>query len=122
MRDREHLEAVSFVHWWNLFAERFGVSNRLLWAIPNGGHRHPFVAAKMKAEGVQRGACDYVLFVPRQGYHGLAIELKVAKTGRVSPDQKSMIELLKEQGYVANVCFGWDEARLVVEGYLGAAR
>lgn len=74
----------------------------------------------MKAEGTQRGACDYVLFVPRQGYHGLAIELKVEKTGRVSPEQKTMIALLESQGYFVRVAYGWDQARQIIEGYMGA--
>ena len=66
----------------------------------------------MKKEGVQKGACDYILLVSRKGFHGLALELKVEKTGKVSPEQKTMIQLLSDQGYFVCVAYGWDQAQI----------
>ena len=51
----------------------------LLFAIPNGGHRHPVVAARLKAEGVRAGVPDICLPVARKGYHGLFVELKFGR-------------------------------------------
>lgn len=124
MMTREHFEAISFHHWWTITAESvFGVDPRCLIAIPNGGHRHIGTARKLKAEGVVPGAPDYFAFVARQGYHGLAIELKApVKTARLSDAQKAMKSILEGQGYVFRVCYGWDEARIAIEGYLGVKR
>ena len=120
MRNEEHLNARALMHWWAITAPRLGVDSRLLAAIPNGGHRHIRTAMKMKAEGVQAGMPDYFLFVPRRQFHGLAIELKAPKTGRMSEHQKGIRALLEDQGYDFHVAFGWDEARTAIEKYLGA--
>ncbi len=118
MKHIEHDHAVCLMRWWAYTAENvFGVDSRLLAAIPNGGHRHIGVARKLKGEGVRPGMPDFFLFVPFQGYHGLAIELKApVKTARLSDSQKAMKGLLEAQGYVFKVCFGWDEARDAIEG------
>ncbi|RTL20741.1 MAG: VRR-NUC domain-containing protein [Rhodocyclaceae bacterium] len=121
--NEEHLAAVAFAQWWALTAGRFGVSERLLWAIPNGGKRGFRTAIKMKMEGVQKGAPDYVLMVPRGQFHGLTIELKRPKThlskqGTLSDSQKSMMILLREQGYDTAVCYGTDEAIRRIQDYL----
>ena len=92
----------------------------MLAAIPNGGRRDPVTGALLKAEGTQRGFPDLFLYVPRRVYHGLAIELKRRVGGRVSPAQAEWLNRLREQGYKAIVCYGWDDARRVIEGYLGA--
>lgn len=120
MRHLEHDHAVALMRWWAYTAETvFGVDGRLLAAIPNGGHRHIGVARKLKAEGVRAGMADYFLFVPRNGYHGLAIELKAPiKTARVSESQRELKCLLEKQGYACRICYGWDEAREAIEGYL----
>jgi len=90
----------------------------LLIAVPNGGHRHPAVAAKLKAEGVKAGVSDMLMLVPRGKYHGLAIELKRTKGGQVSDKQKDFQARLNEQGYLAVVCYGSNEAITAIENYL----
>lgn len=90
----------------------------LLHAIPNGGSRHPVEAKHLKAQGVKAGIPDIFLPVARQGYHGLYIEMKRRKGGRVSVEQKKMLMALQQQGYKAVVCEGWDWARTAIEKYL----
>jgi hypothetical protein len=90
---------------------------RLLYAIPNGGDRHPAVAAKLRAEGVRAGVPDYCLPVPRGPYHGLYVELKTP-TGYPSREQREWIAALREQGYRAEVCRGWQAAWDVLMEYL----
>lgn len=89
----------------------------LLFAIPNGGHRHQNVANMLKAEGVKRGVPDLMLPVPRGGYAGLWIEMKAAK-GKVSDPQTWWIERLRAVGYRAEVCFSGPSAVAVLVDYL----
>lgn len=56
----------------------------LLYHIPNGGSRHKAEAARLRAEGVRSGVPDLCLPVPRGGCHGLYIELKRLRGGRLS--------------------------------------
>lgn len=117
MKDLEHQEQVAVVEWadyqrWN--GKRIG---DYLAAIPNGGHRHPAVAGKLKAEGVRRGFPDLILAIPITPYHGLFIEMK-ARGGRPSVEQKCWISLLREQGYQAVVAVGADQAIAEIQHYL----
>ena len=89
----------------------------MLAAVPNGGLRHKAVAAKLRAEGVKPGYPDVLLDVPRKPWHGLRIEMK-KEGGRVSAHQEEWIARLGACGYLATVCYGWDEARSVIERYL----
>ncbi len=67
----------------------------LLFAVPNGGHRHPATGAKLKAEGVKPGVPDLWLPVPRNLFHGLVIELKTElKSSKVSAAQEWWINSL----------------------------
>lgn len=91
----------------------------LLHAIPNGGLRSKSEAARMKAAGVKAGVPDLFLPVARNGCHGLYIELKRQKGGRVSPDQVAWMEALQKQGYCCALARGWKMAAEVICDYLG---
>lgn len=112
----EHKEQSALFHWAN-YAQATLPELRLLFAIPNGGHRHKVTAAKMKAEGVKRGVPDICLPVSRGHYHGLYIELKTHK-GRASREQKRWLARLTDEGYRAVICRGWNDARQELETYL----
>ena len=90
----------------------------LLHAIGNGNGRTSVIqGARMKREGVLAGVSDIFLPVSRNGYHGLYIELKV-KGNTTSPSQKWWIAETSKQGYYSTVCFGWIEAKEIIERYL----
>lgn len=91
---------------------------KLLFAIPNGGQRNEIVAAKLKAEGATSGVPDLFLAVPRGDFHGLWIEMKNGKAGRLSENQKEMIQLLMEQGYATAVCHTAEEFDETIGIYL----
>ena len=91
---------------------------RLLHAIPNGGSRNPIEALHLKQQGVKAGIPDICLPCARGGRHGLYIELKRRKGGRVSDEQREMIKALTAQGYRAEVCKGWEEAARIITEYL----
>lgn len=114
--EREHAEQVALFTWARLQTARTP-ELALLFAIPNGGHRHKAVAAKLKAEGVKAGVPDICLPVARGSYHGLYIELK-AKGGRPTDGQFAWARLLAEQGYYSCFCVGWEEAKKTIENYL----
>ena len=94
----------------------------LLFAIPNGGDRHPAVAAKLQAEGVQPGVPDLFLPVARHGYHGLFLEMKRTKGGVVSVYQADWHAELRAQGYQVDVCTGMGVAWEILCTYLDLAR
>ena len=92
---------------------------RMLFAIPNGGHRHKATASRLKAEGVKKGIPDLCLAVPKGIYHGLYIELKRLKPrGYPAKDQKWWLEKLAEQGYDTYCCRGHEAAITVIQSYL----
>lgn len=92
----------------------------MLYAVPNGGDRHPAVAAKLRAEGVKAGVPDLCLPVPRGGYHGLYVEMKRQGKSTTSAVQKAWVHALKHQGYRAEVCKGATEAWEVIQEYMRA--
>lgn len=94
----------------------------LMHHIPNGGKRSKPEAARFKAQGVKAGVPDIFLPCARGGYHGLYIELKRTKGGKISAAQKEWIDALRGQGYKVIVCYGFDEAREVIISYLEGAK
>lgn len=103
---------------WAMLMERQYPELALLFHIPNGADRHPAVAAKLKRQGVKAGVPDLFLPVARGGWHGLWVEMKRRKGGRLSEDQKAWIEALTEQKYMAVRADGAEEACDVIFKYL----
>jgi hypothetical protein len=116
----ESQEQTMLFNWARLMENRMP-EFRMLYHIPNGGHRNKIVAAKLKAEGVRSGVPDICLPVARLGFHGLYVEMKRRKGAKTTPEQKEWIDALGKQGYCAVVCYGWDEAREAIENYLTGA-
>ena len=90
----------------------------LMYHIPNGGKRTKSEAARFKAEGVKSGVPDIFLPVARGGYHGLYIELKRLRGNSATENQNEWIERLREQGYRAEVCKGWEAASRAITAYM----
>lgn len=90
---------------------------RLMFHIPNGGKRDKREAARFKALGVKPGVPDIFLPAARGGYHGLFIEMK-APGGHATKYQQEYIAALRDQGYKAEVCFGWEQASKVILDYM----
>ena len=91
---------------------------RLLHHIPNGGSRNAREAHNLRMQGVKAGIPDIFLPVARGGWHGLYIEMKRRKGGRLSDEQAAMLEALREQGYCAWVCKGANDAIELITEYL----
>ena len=95
---------------WTVLMEKQLPELRLLFHIANGGERHPAVAQKLKKAGVKKGVPDLFLPVARGGFHGLWIEMKRKKGGRVSDEQKQWIADLEGEMYRCFVAHGAEEA------------
>lgn len=98
--------------------------NGVCWThVPNGGQRHPAVAAKLKACGVKRGVPDVLIFDAAafgcvETPCGIAIELKRADgvQSDVSLEQRQWLDMLSKRGWRVLVCFGADQAIDALKG------
>ena len=115
--DREGLEQASLIKEISL---RYPAAAKLIYHVPNGGHRHKLVAIKLKEQGVKAGVPDLVLPMARGGYFGLYIEFKATAPhdAAVSPAQDAYLQALTDQGYLAIVCRGHFDAIEAIRAYL----
>jgi len=104
----EHSEQVGFINWF-----RVKYPNVLIFAIPNGEKRAITVAKRLKAEGVVRGIPD--LLIPQWT---LWVEMKRISGGRLSPEQKAMIQYLEGIGQKVIVAKGAADASKQILEYL----
>ena len=77
-------------------------------------------ALRMKQAGYKKGIPDLLIFEPRNGYYGLAIEVKTA-VGRASEHQKVWQEELKKRGWRAEICKGLDACIKVIDDYFSVS-
>jgi len=75
------------------------------------------IKMKNKRMGVRRGIPDYVIITPK---HTIFIEMKRAKKSlsKISEQQKIWVKAIKDTGVIADVCYGFDEAKELLERYL----
>tara|TARA_R100000365_G_C2740408_1_gene69136 strand:+ start:27 stop:524 length:498 start_codon:yes stop_codon:yes gene_type:complete len=91
------------------------VLNRLglLWChVPNEGKRSVVAGSRLRAAGLKSGVPDILIFSSapnKPEAHGVAIELKRKKGGRLSETQKDWLRRLEDAGWYAVVCHGYDE-------------
>ncbi len=115
--DYEGMEQAALFRWMQV---RHPLAWKLAYHPANGGHRVKAVAAKLKAQGVKAGVSDICLPMARGGWFGLYIEFKATPPhdAVVSPSQAAFLMAVEQQGYMAIVCRGMDEAMQVIDGYL----
>lgn len=116
MRRQEEIEQ-THLFTWAFYESAAHPELKNLFAVPNGGLRSKSEAARLKASGVKAGVPDMFLAVPKGGYAGLFIEMKVGKN-KTSKDQDEWIERLMRAGYKCAVCYGFETARYEIEEYL----
>ncbi|MBF8793593.1 VRR-NUC domain-containing protein [Pseudomonas monteilii] len=115
--DREGQEQAALMQELQL---RYPQAYKLIYHVPNGGHRVKAVAAKLKGQGVKAGVPDLVLPMARGRYFGLYIEFKAMPPfdAPVSPSQDAYLQALADQGYLAIVCRGNIDAVEAIRAYL----
>ena len=89
----------------------------LAFSIPNGGHRHILTAVKLKKEGQLSGIPDMFIPIANFIHNGLFIEFK-AKGGKLSENQKTVINKLDSLGYYTVICYNCDDALKQVKQYI----
>lgn len=116
----EHDEQTALFNWARLTAVEWPA---LAWmfAIPNGGERHPLVAVKLRDEGVRAGVPDMFLPAPVAPWHGLFIELKAGRN-KTTEQQTEWLAALRAAGYQTVVSYGWEAAARDILDYLGASQ
>lgn len=103
----EHKAVAQYLDW-----------RHVLWChVPNEGKRNYQTAAVLRSLGLKRGVPDILIFEPRGGYHGLAIEMK-DNGGKLTEPQKQWLRALIDRGYKAGVCYSAESAIKVIERYL----
>lgn len=100
-----------------------------LFAVPNGAKKSLRMAAQFKREGLKRGVPDVILPHARRGFHALYIEMKRQRVKgervelragtRPKPAQRDWHERLRAADNFVQVCYGWEEAKGIIEWYLG---
>ena len=112
----EECEQIVLFRW-----AEFSVSHypelELLYYIPNEGKRSAVTGARLKAQGLKSGVPDVCLPTAHGGYIGLYIEMKV-KPNKPTENQKRWLRALREAGHMVAVCYGFEEARDLIEKYL----
>lgn len=122
-KNRSHVplethEQQKLITWVDTF---YPTQGKLLFAIPNGGSRHPAEAVRLRAEGVRPGVLDLFYMEARGTYHGLFIEMKRAKQSLsvISGGQAGFIKRAKQKGYAVVVCWGAKQAQDALVWYWG---
>ena len=78
MRQLERAEQIALFTWAAWQSSKYP-ELKLMFAIPNGGSRHPIEAVNLKTSGVKAGGPDIFLPVARGEYKCLWVEMKSEK-------------------------------------------
>ena len=113
----EEQEQAAVMEWAMLMEKQFPELEDLI-HIPNGGWRSKSEAVRLKKIGVKPGVSDLFLPAPVGKYHGLWVEMKRQKGGKLSPAQKDWIDRMNRKGYLAVRADGAEEACEVIYKYL----
>lgn len=112
----EECEQIVLFRWAEFSASQYP-ELELLYHIPNEGKRSAVTGARLKAQGLKSGVPDVCLPTAHGGYIGLYIEMKV-KPNKPTENQKRWLRALREAGHMVAVCYGFEEARDLIEKYL----
>jgi len=86
------------------------------WAVPNGGGRSLITGKRLKAEGVKAGVPDLTI-VHNGKYIGLEVKKPKTETpkGKLSPNQKAMIETISQAGGEVHVVYGVADVEKIIK-------
>lgn len=116
----EEQEQAAVIEWAMLMSKQFPDLEDIF-HIGNGGLRSKSEAVRLKKIGVKPGVSDLFLPAPVGKYHGLWVEMKRQKGGKLSPDQKDWIDRMNRKGYLAVRADGAEEACEIIYKYLTGA-
>lgn len=127
-RPMEDDEQMAVIEWASLFVRFDGEPlSEYIHHSPNGGYRAKVElrsgktvcpeGARLKKMGTKAGFPDLFLYIPRGGYCGLFIEMKV-KGGSTSFEQRAIHKRMMSVGYYAAVCFGSVDTIALIKKYM----
>lgn len=102
---------------WAAFAENKYPELKLMYHVPNEGKRSAATGSRLKQAGLKPGVPDIALPVARGGYIGLYIELKYGRN-KATENQKNWLRNLESQNHLTAVCYGWEQAKDLIEAYM----
>lgn len=115
-KSSEETEQINLFRW-ATFAENIYPELKLMYHVPNEGKRSAATGSRLKQAGLKSGVPDIVLPVARGGYIGLYIELKYGRN-KATDNQKKWLRDLGGQNHLTAVCYGWEQAKNLIESYL----
>ena len=86
--------------------------------VNSKGQKFSPEGCKLKAKGVKSGVPDILIFNQRNGFGGLAIELKVGPN-TLSATQIEWMERLNKNGWLCFVSWSLDEVLSLIDWYSG---
>jgi hypothetical protein len=132
--DLEHIRVVNYI--------RDKLPEIVAFHVPMEGKKSSYERYRHSIMGNLKGIMDFVFLHPKYKsnlstevlYHGLVIELKapehnrvvkkgkdagkiVKSIGKLSNEQAELIEKLNKMGFLAECCFGADEAIKIIDEY-----
>ena len=113
--EREQQTVVEWARW----QEGARPELRNLYAVPNGAKRTRGQGGKQVGLGLRKGVPDLCLAWPAKEFHGLYIEMKRERGGRIEPEQHDWAERLIRAGYAHIFAKGADQAIAAIREYLG---
>ena len=117
VQSKEEIEQSTLFRWAS-YAQTQYEELKLMYHIPNEGKRSAVTGARLKQAGLKPGVPDVCLPTAHGGYIGLYIEMKV-KPNKPTDNQKQWLRALREAGHFVAVCYTWEEAKNLIEEYLG---
>lgn len=117
----EAQEQMAVIDWWRFAHKKYGVPECSLLHVANEGTGSAARGRLQKKQGVRAGVADLFLSVPRGGFGGLWIEMKVRIGGRVRPEQREFLSQMQQLGYDCAVCRGAESALEKIIDYMAQA-
>lgn len=86
--------------------------------LPGSATTRARIINSMKAQGMKPGILDLSLDAARRGYHGLKIDMKRVRGGKVLEGQIEYMDYLASEGYLGQICQGANKAIGLLKWYL----
>ena len=112
----EEIEQINLFRWAEFAVNQYP-ELELMYHVPNEGKRSKVTGARLKQSGLKPGVPDVCLPTAHGPYIGLYIEMKV-KPNKPTENQKKWLRALRSAGHCTAVCYGWEEAKDLIESYL----
>jgi len=122
MKHTESAHQSQVIEWsrWAYKTGKYPMLNMLHCSL-NGVKLSATQARIAKAQGMLSGVPDLFLPLPKNGHHGLYIEMKSEK-GRLTENQQWFLSNAESLGYKTTVCYSAKEAIDAIEAYYSDKR